>query len=47
MAELKAQKETVEAKVFPGLKEVVPQATVINARVAEADVQVHKAAKYF
>lgn len=41
--EPKAQKETVEAKIFPGRNEVVPQATVISARVAEADVQVRQA----
>jgi potassium efflux system protein len=33
----------VEAKTFPGFNEVVPQATALAARMAEAESQVHKA----
>ena len=38
-----AQEEKAEVKIFAGLNEVVPQATVIAARVTEADAQVRKA----
>ena len=33
----------VEANTFPGFNEVVPQASALAARVADAEVQVHKA----
>jgi small-conductance mechanosensitive channel len=33
----------VKAKTFPGFNEVVPQATALAARMAEAESQVHKA----
>ena len=33
----------VEAKTFPGINEVIPQATALAARMAEAEAQVYKA----